>query len=93
MRKTHYTEWQIEAILADATGDSPVSVVCRRYGISRATIYRWREKRRERQLVEENTRLKLLLADALLRNALLEDCADKPPNRRSVVLGRQSANL
>ena len=58
--------------------------VCRRHGISRQTFYRWRAKygglevseaRRLRQLEDENRRLKQLVADLTLDNAILKDVA------------------
>ena len=59
---------------------------CRRHGISSATFYKWKAKfggleisdaRRLRALEEENVRLKRLLADAMLSNAILKDVAGK----------------
>eukprot|EP01041_Mallomonas_annulata_P002878 gene2878-5642_t len=56
--------------------------VCRRHGISSATFYKWKAKygglevsdaRRLRSLEEENARLKRLLADAMLDNAMLKE--------------------
>jgi putative transposase len=60
--------------------------VCRKHGISEATFYKWKAKfggldvsdaRRLRQLEDENARLKKLLADAMLENAVLKDIASK----------------
>ncbi len=60
--------------------------MCRKHGISEATFYKWKAKfggmevsdaRRLRQLEEENARLKKLLADAMLDNAVLKDVASK----------------
>ena len=60
--------------------------VCRRHGISPATFYQWKSKfgglevseaRRLRTLEEENARLKKLLAEAMLDNAVLKDLASK----------------
>jgi putative transposase len=54
--------------------------VCRRHGISSATFYKWKSKfggldvseaRRLRSFEEENSRLKKLLAEAMLDNAVL----------------------
>ncbi len=62
------------------------SEVCRRHGISAATFYKWKSKfgglevseaRRLRSLEEENSRLKKLLAEAMLDNAVLKDLASK----------------
>ena len=60
--------------------------VCRKHGISPATFYHWKAKfgglevseaRRLRALEAENARLKKLLADAMLDNAVLKDIASK----------------
>lgn len=60
--------------------------VCRKHGISPATFYQWKAKfgglevseaRRLRTLEAENARLKKLLADAMLDNAVLKDIASK----------------
>lgn len=64
----------------------PTAEVCRRHGISSATFYKWKSKfgglevseaRRLRTLEEENSRLKKLLAEAMLDNAVLKDLASK----------------
>jgi putative transposase len=58
--------------------------VCRKHGISPATFYQWKSKfgglevsvaRRLRTLEAENTRLKKLLAEAILDDAVLKDIA------------------
>ena len=60
--------------------------VCRKHGISPATFYQWKAKfgglevseaRRLRMLEAENARLKKLLAEAMLDNAMLKDVAGK----------------
>ena len=60
--------------------------MCRRHGISSATFYKWKAKfgglevsdaRRLRGLEEENSRLKRLLAEAMLDNAILRDVSAK----------------
>ena len=63
-----------------------VAEVCRRHGISSATFYKWKSKfgglevsdaRRLRTLEQENSRLKKLLAEAMLDNVVLKDLASK----------------
>ena len=58
--------------------------VCRKHGISDATFYKWKAKyggmevsdaRRLKALTNENARLKKLLAEAMLDNAMLRDVA------------------
>ena len=60
--------------------------VCRKYGISSATFYKWKAKyggldvsdaKRLRALEDENSKLKRLLADAMLDNAMLKEIAAK----------------
>lgn len=60
--------------------------VCRRHGISSPTFYKWKAKfgglevseaKRLRQLEDENAKLKKLLAEAMLDNAVLKDLASK----------------
>ena len=60
--------------------------MCRKHGISSATFYKWKAKygglevsdaKRLRSLEDENRRLKKLLAEAMLDNAMLKDIATK----------------
>ena len=60
--------------------------MCRRHGVSSATFYKWKlkfgglevsEARQLRLLEEEKARLKKLLAEAMLDNAVLKDLASK----------------
>jgi len=63
-----------------------VEEVCRKMGISDATFYNWKKKygglgpsevRRLKQLEEENTKLKKLVADLSLDKAMLQDVLSK----------------
>ena len=60
--------------------------VCRKHGISSATFYKWKAKyrdldvseaRRLKVLADENAKLKKLLAEAMLDNAMLKDLNSK----------------
>jgi putative transposase len=60
--------------------------VCRKHGISSATFYKWKAKygglevsdaKRLKALEDENAKLKKLLAEAMLDNAMLKDVASK----------------
>ena len=60
----------------------PVADLCRKHGVSDASIYKWKAKfggmdvseaKRLRSLEDENAKLKRLLADATLDNAALKD--------------------
>jgi putative transposase len=64
----------------------PTADVCRRHGISSATFYKYKAKfggldvseaRRLRALEDENAKLKKLLAEAMLDNAVLKDLTSK----------------
>jgi putative transposase len=81
-----YTEEQIIAILKEQEAGAKTAEVCRRHGISDATFYKWKarygglevsEARRLKALEDENARLKRLLAEAMLDNAMLKDVASK----------------
>jgi len=86
-RKRHSTEQIIaklrEADVQLAKGIS-VSEVCRRLEVSEHTYYRWRKEygglkldqaKRLRELERENARLKKLVADQALDNAILREAA------------------
>lgn len=86
MKQSRFNEEQIVGILKEQEGGMPTAEVCRRHGISSATFYKWKSKfgglevseaRRLRSLEEENSRLKKLLAEAVLDNAVLKDLASK----------------
>ena len=74
--KKRFTEEQIIALLREAErGTKPVTELCRDLGVSEQSFYRWRNKyggmevpdaKRLKQLEAENTKLKRLLAEAVL---------------------------
>ena len=86
MRVSRFTEEQIIGILREQDAGAKTAEVCRRHGISSATFYKWKAKyggldvsdaKRLRTLEAENARLKKLLADAMLDNAMLKEIATK----------------
>lgn len=86
MKRSRFSNEQIIGILKEQEAGSATADVCRRHGVSSATFYKWKAKfggldvsdaRRLRALEDENVRLKRLLADAMLDNAILKDVAGK----------------
>lgn len=86
MNPSRFTEEQIIGILREQESGAKTSDVCRKYGISSATFYKWKAKygglevsdaRRLKALEDENRRLKKLLAEAELDKAMLKEIASK----------------
>ncbi len=82
MKGKAFTEEQILAILAEGEAGANAADLARRHGVSKTTYFRWKAKyggmarsevQRLRQLEEENRRLKRLVADLSLDNAMLKD--------------------
>ena len=101
MKRSRFTEEQIMGVLREQEAGVKTADVCRRHGISTATFYAWKAKyggldvseaRRLRALEDENTKLKKLLADAMLDNVALKDLLAKKPRgaRRSLICGADS---
>lgn len=75
MRKTKFSEEQIVGILNEAEAGLDVQELCRKYGISKGTLYRWKAKyggmdvsdvRKMKQLETENSELRKLVAQQAL---------------------------
>lgn len=86
MKRSRFSEEQIIAILKEQEAGQRTADVCRRHGISDATFYKWKSKygglevseaKRLKGLEDENARLKKLLAEAMLDNAMLKDITSK----------------
>ena len=86
MKRNRFTEEQIIGILKEHEAGFSVSDLCRKHGVSDASIYKWKAKfggmdvseaKKLRGLEEENAKLKRLLADAMLDNVALKDLLGK----------------
>jgi putative transposase len=86
MKKKRFSVEQIVAVLKQAELGVPVAQVIRKVGISEQTFYRWKKQyvgmetdqaRQLKQLQDENSRLKQLVADLSLDKTMLQDVLRK----------------
>ena len=86
MKQSRHSTEKIIRILREADAGATTEEVCRNHNISSQTFYRWRKKyggmqlsdaRKLKELEKENTELKKLLADELLRRKALEIALEK----------------
>ncbi len=86
MPKKGHTEEQIITALKQYESGEKVADICRKLGISQASFYTWKkqyagmgvqELRELRQLREENSRLKRLVADLALDRQILQEIVSK----------------
>ena len=86
MKRKRYSDEQIAFALRQADSGTAVEEICRKLGVSEATFYRWKKQfagmgtveiRRLKQLEEENTKLKRLVADLSLDKTMLQDVLRK----------------
>jgi len=86
MKRSRFSEEQIIAILKEQENGLSTKDVCRQHGISSATFYKWKSKygglnlsdaRKLKLLEAENNKLKKLLAEQMLDNAMLKDINSK----------------
>lgn len=101
MKKSKFTEAQIVFAIKQSETGVAVSEVCRKMGISEATFYNWKKKygglgvtelRKLRQLEEENSQLKKLVADLSLDKHMLQEVLKKSFKASSVEDAGQKLN-
>ncbi|WP_438272940.1 IS3 family transposase [Zobellia uliginosa] len=98
MRRSKYSESQIVFAIKQVETGTRIQEVCRKMGISEATFYNWKKKygglgvselRRLKNLEEENSQLKKLVADLSLDKQILQDVLKKkvlrPSRKRGMV--------
>ena len=90
MKKKRHTTEEIIRILRKADEGQTVEEVCREVNISEQTFYRWRRKygrmemadaKRFKELENENSELKKMLADEMLKNRVLNETLKKSGER------------
>jgi len=86
VKGTGYSEEQIIKILREAESGMSAADVCRKHGVSEWSFYRWRQKyggmniseaKRLKAVVEENSRLKKIVAQQALDIDLLKEINSK----------------
>ena len=86
MKRSRFSEEQIIGILKEHQAGLSAAEICRKYGISDATFYNWRNKyggmeasdaKRLKALEDENRKLKKLLAESMLDVSTLKELLGK----------------
>lgn len=84
MKRKRFSEEQIIKILKEFETGISAKEICRKYGMTEQTFYKWKRKfhgmevadaKKLRSLEEENRRLKRLVADLSLDNQMLKEVA------------------
>jgi putative transposase len=86
VKRKRFSVEQIVAVLKQAEMGAPVADLIRHLGIAEQTFYRWKRRyagleseqvREFKQLQDENTKLKRLVADLSLDKVMLQDVLAK----------------
>ena len=86
MKKSRFSDEQIIGMIKEQENGMPTAEVCRKHRISSASFYKYKSKfggmdvsdaRKLKSLEDENTKLKKLLAEQMLDNAMLRDINSK----------------
>jgi putative transposase len=86
MKTVRYSDAQIMGILKQAEVGTPVPELCREYGMSSASFYKWRAKfggmdasliTEMKDMAEQNRRLKKMYAEMRMQNDLLKEASEK----------------
>ncbi|OMP68962.1 transposase [Agrobacterium tumefaciens] len=102
MKNSRFTDEQIIGILKEQESGLRTADVCRKHGISEATFYKYKAKfggmeasdaRKLKALEDENSKLKKLLAETMLDNAILKDVASKNVWSASSVQGFATSQM
>ena len=82
MKASKFSDAQKAFIIKQGESGIPVAEICRKAGISQATYFNWKkrygglmpsEMKRLKELEDENTRLKRIVADLSLDKEMLQD--------------------
>lgn len=86
MKKSRFSDEQIIGMIKEQENGMPTAEACRKHGISTASFYKYKSKfggmevsdaRKLKALEDENGKLKKLLAEQMLDNAMLRDINSK----------------
>lgn len=86
MKKKRFTPHQISKVLKEYEEGKSIEELSRDYGVSRASIYKWRQRyggmeaselKKLKELEEENRKLKMMYADLALDLKIAKEIIEK----------------